>query len=72
MTLLLAPATKLREGNVFTSVCESFCSQGAVSVQGGLCPGGFLSGGGACQGDTSSVWLHVGSTHPTVMHSCLF
>ena len=33
---LLSPATKLRQGNVFTQVCASFCSVGAG---GGLCPG---------------------------------
>ena len=27
---LLPPATKLRQGNVFTPVCQSFCSQGGV------------------------------------------
>ena len=32
------PHTKLREGNVFTPVCDSV--HGGVSVQGGLCPGG--------------------------------
>ena len=40
-----------REGNVFTGVCPRgtgsayFCLLGWVSVQGGLCPGGSLSGG---------------------------
>ena len=41
--LLLPPATKLREGNVFTPVCDSVHGSlclGGVSVQGGLCPGG--------------------------------
>ena len=50
--LLLPPATKSRQGNVITPVCQSFCSQG-VSVSacttghmtGGLCPGGSLSSG---------------------------
>ena len=31
---LLPPATKLRQGNIFTSVCQEFCPQGS----GGLCP----------------------------------
>ena len=55
--LFLPPATKLRQGNVFTSVCQEFCPQG------GLCPSmyhrshdwglsvwgeGSLFGGGLC------------------------
>ena len=35
-----------------------------VSVQGGLCPGGSLSG-------RPPVQLRAGGTHPTGMHSCL-
>ena len=38
--------TKLREGNVFTPVCDSV--RGGGSVKGGLCPGGVS--GGLCQG----------------------
>ena len=37
------PQTKLREGNVFTPVCQSFCSRG-----GGGCMAGYVCGGGAC------------------------
>ena len=58
-TPLLPPATKLWQGNIFTGVCQSFCSGGSlsqhapqvtwpgegVSVQGGLCLGGSLSRG---------------------------
>ena len=44
----LPPATKLRQGNVFTPVCDSvhrvFSVQGGF-CQGVLCPGGSLSGG---------------------------
>ena len=29
--------TKLREGNVFTPDCQSFCSQGGVHGRGGMC-----------------------------------
>ena len=48
--IFLPPATKLRQGYVFTPVCQSFCSRGfsvpaGVSVQGGLCPGGLCPGG---------------------------
>ena len=55
---LLPPATKLRQGNVFTSVCDSVhrggLYPGGVSVRGGVCPGGGLcprgplSKGGLC------------------------
>ena len=49
----LPPVTKLRQGNVFTRVCQSFCSQGWFCVPACttghmtrwcLCPGGSLSG----------------------------
>ena len=39
------PQTKLREGNVFRSVCQEFCPQGDVSqdvLGGGCLPGGCL------------------------------
>ena len=57
---LLPPATKLRQGNVFTSVCQEFCPPGGLCPsmhhrshdQGGLCPGGLSLGfsvqGGLC------------------------
>ena len=31
LPLLLPSATKLRQGNIFTGVCQSFCSKGGVS-----------------------------------------
>ena len=35
---LLPPSTKLRQGNIFTPVCQSFCSQGvSASGLGGVC-----------------------------------
>ena len=37
-TMFLPPATKLRQGNVFTPVCDSV-QAGSLS-RGGLCPGG--------------------------------
>ena len=66
-SLLLPPATKLRQGNVFTPVVILFGGGGSlcpgVSVQwgslssGGLCPVGFLSSGGLCPGG-----LHLGGS----------
>ena len=55
MFLFLPPATKLRQGNIFTSVCLEFCPQGACMAGGhvwwGACiVGGMHSGGHAWQG----------------------
>ena len=49
-SLSLPPAMKLRQGKVFTPVCDSV--HGGVSVQGGLCPGVSVQGG-LCQGNPS-------------------
>ena len=66
---LLPPATKLRQGNVFTPVGQSFCSPGGM---GGLCPSmhyrshdwGLCSGDlcleGLCPGDLSGGSLSGG------------
>ena len=55
----LPPATKLWQGNIFTAVCQSFCSRGGGSLcPGGLCPGGSLSRvsrGGLCPGGGGSL-----------------
>ena len=55
------PQTKLRKGNVFTPVCQSFCSRG-----GGVClpsacwdthpRAGQTSPGGQCSGRYASYW----------------
>ena len=45
-----------REGNVFASVCHSFCPRGAC-----------MTGGGMHAGETVT---EAGSTHHTGMHSC--
>ena len=51
----LPPATKLRQGNVFTLVCDSVHREGglclgvSVQVQGDLCLGGALYGGVSVQ-----------------------
>ena len=47
--VLLLPAMKLRQRNVFTPVCYSFHRGG-----GGLCPGGSLSGGVSVRGGSLS------------------
>ena len=59
------PQTKLRKGNVVTSVCQEFCP-------GGGCLEGDVHGrgdGGACMaGETATA---ADGTHPAGMHSCL-
>ena len=72
----LSPATKLRQGNVFTPVFDSI-HRGSLSG-GGLCPGGgsvqgwSLSGGISVHGVSARetpVQLRAGGVHPTGMHS---
>ena len=43
---LLPPATKLRQGNIFTSVCQEFCPQGACVARGCAWQGGMCGWGG--------------------------
>ena len=73
------PQTKLWKGNVFTPVCQSFCSQGGHVCQGacggGMCARGRAWQGGACMargacmaGKTATA---ADGTHPTGMLSCL-
>ena len=58
------PQTKLREGYVFTPVCQSFCSRGGGDVRDrggwGMCGGACVAEGecvvwGACMQDTRSL-----------------
>ena len=74
------PQTKLREGNVFTGVCDSV--HGGCLLPGGLVPGGLLLGG-LCLlpggvwsrrvpgGDPPTATV-AGGTHPTGMHFLYF
>ena len=59
----LPPATKLRQGNVFTPVCDSVHREGGLCL-GGLCPGpGWISvWGGALsrQGSVGGVSVQEG------------
>ena len=63
VVMFLPPATKLRQGNVFTSVCQEFCSRGGgvVCVVGGSMHGrgcvvrGACMAGGMCGGG-GHVW----------------
>ena len=58
----LPPATKLWQGNIFTSVCQEFCPLGGHAWQGGMHGGGMPGGGvhgrghawqgGVCSGGT--------------------
>ena len=76
------PQTKLREGNVFTGVCDSV-HRGSVWSQGGAWSGGGVpapeggvwSGGSGPErvpgGDPPRTATAAGGTHPTGMRSCL-
>ena len=60
---------KLREGNVFTPVCQSFCSLGrGACVAGGMHGRGHAWQGACMAGETGN---EAGNKHPTGMHSCL-
>ena len=54
MFAFLPPATKLREGNVFTSMCQEFCPRGGGGMHGreacmvGSCMAGRHAWWGAC------------------------
>ena len=68
--------TKLREGNVFTPVCQSVhrgaCMQGACVV--GACMAGDMHGRCMAGGAWGHAWwgnAWQGGMHPTGMHSCL-
>ena len=78
------PQTKLREGNVFTPVCDSVHRGGCVSQHAmgvgfpacitGRMTGGCLHQGVLCrppQSDTTGYGQRAGGTHPSGMHSCL-
>ena len=74
MVVALLPCeTRILKGNVFTSVCQSFCSRGRRSLSGGLClrrslsvqgvsvQGGYLSRGFSVQGVSVQGSLSGGS-----------
>ena len=76
-TNIYRPQTKLRKGNVFTSVCQEFCPErGSASVHAGIhTPSGQAPPsragtppGGRSPHQTATV---ADGTHPTGMHSCL-
>ena len=69
--LYYCPQTKLRKGNVFTPVCQSFCSRGGMSasVHAGIHPPGqtFPPGRPPPPQQTATA---AGGMHPTGMLSC--
>ena len=56
--MLLPPTMKLRQGNIFTSVCQEFCPQGGHAWQRGVC----MVGGHAWQGDVCGRGECVGGS----------
>ena len=60
------PQKKLRKGNVFTPVCQSFCSQWEGVHPLGRHPNGQTPP----RADTSQTVPAVDGRHPTGMHSC--
>ena len=66
---LLPPATQLPQGNVYTPVCQSFCSRGGIHgthapppPTGHTCP--------PFPPDTTRCSQWAAGKHPTGMHSC--
>ena len=47
---LLPPSTKLRQGNVFTSMCQEFCPLGGGVVSVLACTTGHMTRGAFCPG----------------------
>ena len=83
--VITARKRSLGQGNIFTSVCQEFCSQGGACSLGGAWSRGCLVGGGLVLGgsglggawsggvpggDTPQTATAAGGTHPTGMHSC--
>ena len=67
--IVIARKRSFGRGNIFTSVCQEFCSQrgsalGGCLVLGGSGPGGVVPGG------DPPMATAAGGTHPTGMHSC--
>ena len=80
---LLPSANEVAESNVFTPVCQSFCSQGGMHGRGCVAGGHSWQGacmvGGMCGGDmcgrgaslAGEMATAADSTHATGMLSCL-
>ena len=83
----LPAATKLGQGNIFTSVCQEFCPQGgrvSSSVHAGIHPPQQTSpaqsrprqeqtppGADPPLKQTAAYGQRAAGTHPTGMHSCM-
>ena len=76
---LLASPNEVCEGYVFTTVCQSFCSQGGSTWA--VTPGRYTLRAGTRSGQVQPpspgavhagrYWQQAGGTHPTGMHFCL-
>ena len=75
VSVLLPAATKLGQGNIFTSVCQEFCPRG-----GGVClsacwdtpPPPGADPPGTRHPPTAAYGQRAAGTHPTGMHSCCY
>ena len=82
-SIITARKRSLGQGNVFRSVCQSFCPRRGGLPQGeGIPPGGICIQGVCLRGPVSrgvfppqmgyyGIQLTVGGAHPAGMHSCL-
>ena len=65
---------KLRQGNIFTSVCQEFCPLGGGGRvwQGGMHGRGWadMHGRDCVCGRKNGNCIAIAGTHPTGMHSC--
>ena len=58
-SLIFTAATKLRQGNIFTSLCQEFCPQGGMHGRGACVVGGYVwQGGHAWQGACMVGGMH--------------
>ena len=69
LVFVITHKRSLGQGNIFTSVCQEFCSQGGAWCRGEcLVPGGAWSGGH----QPPDMAAAAGGTHPPGMHSCCY
>ena len=58
--IITARKRSLGQGNIFRSVCQSYCSQGGACMAGDMYGGGSVHGEGACMGVCMHGGVHGG------------